>query len=102
MPVPSKNEVVQEPESLLQPQGSTIPSLRHQRRDGKDAVEREKKGGIRQEEVGGASAVPQTVLVSPYPKLSHLRAFPAASCLGTLPSHSAETPWRPELCFHCQ
>lgn len=35
-----------------------------------------KKGGIRQEEVGGASAVPTDSPGLPYPKLSHLRAFP--------------------------
>ena len=35
-----------------------------------------KKGGVRQEEMGRASAVPTGSPGLPYPKLSHLRAFP--------------------------
>lgn len=52
-----------------------------------------KKGGIRQEEVGRASAVPMHSPGLPYPKLSHLHAFPGLlpSAWRTLPSHSSKT-----------
>ena len=62
-----------------------------------------KKGGVGQEDVGRASAVPHRQSWSTLPQ-----AFPPpclswfTSCLGTLPSHSSETPWGPELCFSCQ
>ena len=103
MPVPSKNEVVQEPKGLLQLQGSMIPSPRHQRRDRKDAVEGEKEGRSWAGGRGQGLCCPHRQSWS-----TLLQAFPPpcvswfTSCLGTLPSHGSETPRGPELCFRCQ